>query len=1465
MLKGVKAKIGMMIVGILFVCGATVGIINTFADGNYEIIYAETDLYSWQDSWQNIVELDGVNSSDFSVSLSIEDYYYIVRDIEGYFTANEGSYITADSCSKVVSDSVCDVSTGHFHLENDSDNTYNNVYTVHYTVSPDTPAGVYDLAIHTENYLAQGDDEYVDLSSLGYNPVTHLEIIVKRPQEIIFEDSDGNPITEITKYLGDEDFIVNKHTISGEGDISDYYIDYGADEEVVDIISDSDYFRVIDVGTTRICAWADEAGLYTEGESCFTVNVEKKPILTYSMYLYDEEYGGETVVAEPIIVELNGTDDARVAVDLEPINTIRLLNLHGYFATSENSGSEYGPHYINATDFYSMSICEEQCGFDVETGSFYYEFSDIDDDGNWFDGGGNEIARMVYRISSDTPAGVYNVPIVINDLQGRNMDDGTDFDEGYISFENVQIVVRRPQNIVFRDHDENPITEVRKTYGDSDFEVTKEVYYGEGDGEIIDYYIESSHSVDEGEGNVVDIVPNSDYIHINKAGSAEICAVASETEFYLETTACYTINVENKEIWVKDLTVANKRFDGSSDAEIDELTFYTLDSEDNQVDINIDPAYYFIDKVELDDPNVGETTANIEIYLTGEGAGRYYLAEGMYTAPVTISQAYLQTFRNITVDSQEYDAGNNCQHVPIYIEAILDEESDLGIELYEGIDFNLFYMGEELYNETCLTEVGDYNLTVNPDATSNLTFDPFDVTFTITPKEITVTNADVNDKNIDWEYEATVNWVEFDQADLTKDVDYTAYAVLNGIDVGAWDATVYVTLLNTNYYFDHNEESDTYSYQTTYEVSGVQISPRELTNGNTYYSFENDQNRFTYTGYPITPHVYLSAVLRDDDDPEDYQPLSLGTDYTLEYSEDTTNAETKYVTLSGIGNFCGVIGPLEYYIDPYIFEDVNISTPSVTYSGEAFEPEPVLTAMFYENEITIPEDEYEVMQHEDFVNAGEYTYYISDAGGGNYRFQNYNVLDATLTINPYEISSSNISLSESTYKYNGTSQTPSVTVTVGDTTIEGDDYNVVYSTDTIGNDESDTTVTVTITAKEGANITGSASTTYTITPRDMITIAGIEDNQQIGYTGSPVVLDGNVMVEENEGGITAEDLIITWYASDGTTVIDQPTNAGSYKVVYSYEDADYRGALVINFEITKADSPTPAEMETDFRTTSGQTLANLEGERTVGFTWVDDSTTVAPGNNVYPATYTYNNDPVNYETLNLNVPVYGLTQVDVITTESEGGEISTSSQNVLEGETVTITITPDFGYVLSSITVNGINYIGNVERNTLLVVAETSDLEIVATFAPITYRVIEGAEQVYIIDEVSGAEFKIDADYELFENGGAVYVDDLLVDPTNYTSWDGSTYIKFTDEYLSTIAIGAHTLKVTFNDGGTATTTFTIAESEGDLATPNTGVYAMIGGGATATVSALAVILVVFMIVQRTIWKRQRKINRSKH
>ena len=93
-----------------------------------------------------------------------------------------------------------------------------------------------------------------------------------------------------------------------------------------------------------------------------------------------------------------------------------------------------------------------------------------------------------------------------------------------------------------------------------------------------------------------------------------------------------------------------------------------------------------------------------------------------------------------------------------------------------------------------------------------------------------------------------------------------------------------------------------------------------------------------------------------------------------------------------------------------------------------------------------------------------------------------------------------------------------------------------------------------------------------------------------------------------------------------------------------------------------------------------------------------------------------------------------------------------------------------------------------------------------------TYEYIEGANQTYTIGE-DGVTFRINADYSLFENGGKVYVDDELVSSDNYTSKSGSTIITFTKDYMSSLSEGEHTLKVAFNNGGSATTKFTVAKA----------------------------------------------------
>lgn len=98
------------------------------------------------------------------------------------------------------------------------------------------------------------------------------------------------------------------------------------------------------------------------------------------------------------------------------------------------------------------------------------------------------------------------------------------------------------------------------------------------------------------------------------------------------------------------------------------------------------------------------------------------------------------------------------------------------------------------------------------------------------------------------------------------------------------------------------------------------------------------------------------------------------------------------------------------------------------------------------------------------------------------------------------------------------------------------------------------------------------------------------------------------------------------------------------------------------------------------------------------------------------------------------------------------------------------------------------------------------------------YEFISGANQTYVINKSKEATFKINADYYLFK--GKIYVDDILLESKDYTSEEGSTVIKLKKEFVDSLSIGKHTLKVSFSDSGEATTNFIIDKLKED--NPNT-------------------------------------------
>ncbi len=412
------------------------------------------------------------------------------------------------------------------------------------------------------------------------------------------------------------------------------------------------------------------------------------------------------------------------------------------------------------------------------------------------------------------------------------------------------------------------------------------------------------------------------------------------------------------------------------------------------------------------------------------------------------------------------------------------------------------------------------------------------------------------------------------------------------------------------------------------------------------------------------------------------------------------------------------------------------------------------------------------------------------------------------------------------------------------------------------------TYTITYKVKDSnPNYVGSVTYTFTIKKAQLDKVTIVKDTFE--YTGSditPTLNNVNSNIEVT-GDTKAKNV------SNNTIVAKIKDKAN-----YEWKDGS-NGDLTINWSITQA---TPNyTVPTGLTSVKGKILADVV--LPTGFTWNAPATVLTVGTNTYKATFTPV-DTTNYKTItDIDIEVNVKNTFDVITSVPGGnGTITPSKIGVIEGSKVKITFTPNTGYMVDKVLVNGIEktatgneieitvdeektvevsykkipftitveevtgatvdpdgtvtvsygdnkdftitantgyklvkvLVNDVEKaldgNTLKLKNITSNMKIKVVVEKIEYKVIEGAEQTYTITEDTEARFRIDADYSLFNN--KVYVDNVLVDSSNYTSKSGSTIIVLNKDYVDTLAVGEHTLKVAFADGGEAETTFTIAK-----------------------------------------------------
>ena len=327
--------------------------------------------------------------------------------------------------------------------------------------------------------------------------------------------------------------------------------------------------------------------------------------------------------------------------------------------------------------------------------------------------------------------------------------------------------------------------------------------------------------------------------------------------------------------------------------------------------------------------------------------------------------------------------------------------------------------------------------------------------------------------------------------------------------------------------------------------------------------------------------------------------------------------------------------------------DAVITLAETSYTYDGTEKKPSVSSVVL-GETTLGDSDYEV-SYSDNVNAGENAA-VTVTGLRQYT----GTASTTFTILPKSITSDMITLSPSSFVYNGKKQVPTVTVKDGDYTLVGDDYDISFELVNENEDPSvieDENVIVDV-ATYNVVVTGKGNYTDSATKGFDITKASPELSVEIeGWTYGDVIEVPEVSVDGN-----VEEGSETYYykvknADDDTYTTTIPVNAGEYtiKVVVSETDNYASGSATADFTIAKAPLNDP----------------ELERELTVSITgWKYGATPNTPsvdgnlGNGA--VTYTYKdaeNEQAEYsETVPTNVGSYLIKATVAETDNYLGGE-----------------------------------------------------------------------------------------------------------------------------------------------------------------------------------------------------------------
>ncbi|MGN0055424.1 MAG: MBG domain-containing protein [Atopobiaceae bacterium] len=406
---------------------------------------------------------------------------------------------------------------------------------------------------------------------------------------------------------------------------------------------------------------------------------------------------------------------------------------------------------------------------------------------------------------------------------------------------------------------------------------------------------------------------------------------------------------------------------------------------------------------------------------------------------------------------------------------VIVHDAATGKDLVEGTDYTLSYSDDT-------TNVGTVTVTIK--GTGNYT-GSVDTTYQIKQAQVVVkaNDASKNYGEKDPSFSATVSGLVNDEPESKIAYDLTRE---QGENVGTYAITP-------------SGEASQGNYSVTYQNGTLTINAAEINPDTPDPNDPTNPDAKRFTISKPADVVYNGLSQKDEvtvHDAATGKDLVPGTDYTLSYSDDTTNVGTVTVTVNGVGNYSGTVAQT-YQITP---ATLTVTTPD---ASKAYDGTPLTAQGTVTGFVNGERAEFQTTGSQTEGGSSKNTYEIQWTGTAQQK--NYTVDEhlGTLTVTAGNITDENaFTVSQpADVTYNGEPQQQPVTVNFKDGgAVSTDDYTVEYTPAVDAG-----TVTVTVTGQN--NLSGQVTRTYQILPKGYTVTT---DSASKTYDGTPLTAGGHV-------------------------------------------------------------------------------------------------------------------------------------------------------------------------------------------------------------------------------------------------------------------------------------------------------------------------------------------------------------------